>query len=164
MSVFAEMAVAEGVEPALKIRKLNKDAVLPQRATEGSAGYDLCCIEDKTLRAGTRDLFKIGQQWAIPKNFYGRIAARSGLAWKRGIEPMAGVIDSDYRGEVGVLLKNTSSVDVEFKKGEAIAQLILEKHGILAVVEVYDEADLGSTDRGKGGFGSTDVVKDVAAE
>lgn len=89
---------------------------------------------------------------AIPKDTYARIAPRSGLAWKHFIYTGAGVVDYDYRGNVGVILFNHSDKDFEVKKGDRVAQMILERIVTPGVVEVED---LDATDRGAGGFGST---------
>ena len=139
-------------QETLNIQYVNGAAKKPMKATEFSAGYDLSGIEDYTLSPGERHLFKTGISMDIPKGLYGRIAPRSGLAYKKGIDVMAGVIDSDYRGEVGVILVNLSDSPVEFKSGDKIAQMIFESYHDLKV-EVVDQ--LGMTVRGAGGFGHT---------
>lgn len=88
----------------------------------------------------------------MPEGTYGRVAPRSGLAWKNFIDVGAGVIDQDYRGNVGVILFNHSDVDFDVKKGDRIAQLICERIAHPNVVEVKS---LSETARGEGGFGST---------
>ena len=93
---------------------------------------------------------------AIPKDTYARVAPRSGLAWKHFIDVGAGVVDYDYRGNVGVILFNHSDVDFEVKHGDRIVQLILER---IATPEVLEVEDLDDTARGAGGFGSTGVSK-----
>ena len=90
----------------------------------------------------------------MPPLTYGRVAPRSGLAYKKGIDVGAGVIDEDYRGEVGVILFNFGEEDFEVAPGDRIAQLILEKISMVGLKEVDD---LDQTDRGAGGFGSTGV-------
>ena len=90
----------------------------------------------------------------VPVDCYGRVAPRSGLAWKHSIDVLAGVIDADYRGDVGVILFNHGDKDFPVAVGDRVAQLILERIARLPVVEV---ADLDATDRGAGGFGSTGV-------
>ena len=89
---------------------------------------------------------------AIPPPYYGRVAPRSGLAVKKGIDVLAGVIDAGYRGEVGVVLQNLSSEDYLFKKGDRVAQLILEQSNSIAWVELDELED---STRSDGGFGST---------
>ncbi|XP_047317510.1 deoxyuridine 5'-triphosphate nucleotidohydrolase-like [Impatiens glandulifera] len=140
----------------LKVKKLSEDAVLPSRASPLSAGYDLSSAVEMKVPARGKALVPTDLSFAIPEETYGRIAPRSGLAWKHSIDVGAGVIDADYRGPVGVLLFNHSDVDFEIKSGDRIAQLIIEKIMTPEVVEV-DELD--STVRGAGGFGSTGVKK-----
>lgn len=91
---------------------------------------------------------------AIPEGTYARVAPRSGLAWKHGIDVGAGVIDADYRGPVGVILFNHSDVDFNVKLGDRIAQMILET---IVTPEVVEVEDLDETVRGVSGFGSTGV-------
>ena len=95
-----------------------------------------------------------GLAFGIPEGNYGRIAPRSGLAAKHSIDVGAGVIDSDYRGEVKVLLFNFSDVDFKFNEGDRIAQMIIEKYTMTLITEVEK---LDETVRGDGGFGSTGV-------
>lgn len=129
-------------------------AKLPQRQHESDAGYDLSAYEDGTILARSSLLVRTGVSMAIPMGFYGRVAPRSGLACKSGIDVGAGVIDSGYRGEIKVLLRNTSDLPFNFRAGERIAQLIIEKchSATFEVVENLDE-----TERKSGGFGSTGV-------
>lgn len=91
---------------------------------------------------------------AIPEFTYARVAPRSGLAWKNSIDVGAGVIDYDYRGNVGVILFNHSDIDFEVKRGDRIAQLILER---ISMADVQEVEELNETVRGTGGFGSTGV-------
>ncbi len=134
------------------IKKLDKLAKIPTRANESDAGYDLYSIEKAYLPAGGRKVVRTGISVAIPPGFYGRVAPRSGLAVKRGIDVLAGVIDSGYRGEIGVVLQNLSDYDFEFLQGERIAQLILEQCNTIGWVEVEELEDSVRSD---GGFGST---------
>ena len=136
----------------LKVKKLSKDATLPARATDGAAGYDLFSAEDCTIHAGMRRIVKTDLSVAVPKNHYGRIAPRSGLSWKKSIDIGAGVIDFDYRGPVGMLLVNNSTDHFEVKKGDRVAQLLLER---VSVPDVLEVEDLDATERGVKGFGST---------
>jgi deoxyuridine 5'-triphosphate nucleotidohydrolase len=119
-----------------------------------SAGYDLSSCEALTIGAGKTALVKTGLQIACPAGTYGRVAPRSGLALKHSIDVGAGVIDADYRGEVGVILFNFGSNDFEIKEGDRIAQLVLEK---ICLADVAEVDDLEETLRGEGGFGSTGV-------
>ncbi len=141
------------METVLLVKKTNKDAVLPYRATSGAAGYDLTSPIDTTVASHGKQLINLGFEMSIPEGHYGRIAPRSSLSWKHFIDVGAGVIDSDYRGDVGVILYNHSDRGYKIKKGDRIAQLILEKISIPKVVEVNN---LFPTARGEGGYGSTD--------
>ncbi|AGE57720.1 dUTP pyrophosphatase [Acanthocystis turfacea Chlorella virus NTS-1] len=136
---------------ALFVKKLDESAVVPTRGSELSAGYDLSSIVDITVPSLGRVAVSTGLAVKVPASAYGRIAPRSGLAYKHGIDVLAGVVDADYRQSVNVILYNTSGVDYEIKKGDRIAQLIIEKIEMFDV-EVVDELD--ETSR-KGGFGST---------
>ncbi len=101
---------------------------------------------------GERVLVHTGVSMAVPPGHYGRVAPRSGLAMKSGIDVLAGVIDSDYRGEVGVILINHGGAPIEIKHGDRIAQLIIEKSASVIVEEI---SELPPSKRGEGGFGST---------
>ena len=136
----------------LKVQKLTNNAALPKRSTAGAAGYDLCASQDCTILAGGKGLVPTGLSISLPAGLYARIAPRSGLALKKFIDVGAGVVDADYRGEVGVVLFNHGDHDFEVKMGDRIAQLILEK---ISTPEVDEVSGLESTVRGSGGFGST---------
>lgn len=141
----------------LKIKRLRPEAQLPQRQTPGSAGHDLhaCIPVPLLLPAGGRCLVPTGLAMEIENpNYVAIIAARSSMALKYGVT-MAngiGVIDSDYRGELKVLLHNSSQEDFVIQPGDRIAQLILLPVDLPQIQEV---AELGDTQRGQGGFGST---------
>lgn len=137
----------------LKIQLLSKFAKIPEKGSMYSAGYDLVSIEEFELKPMERHLFKIGIKMSIPAGIYGRIAPRSGLAFKNGIDVMAGVIDSDYRGEIGVLLINLSSDIKKIITGDKIAQIIFESYNNVNIT-VSDTLD--KTERETNGFGSTD--------
>ena len=136
----------------LKVQKLTNNAALPKRSTAGAAGYDLCASQDCVIPAKSKGLVKTGLSLTFPPGLYARIAPRSGLALKKFIDVGAGVVDADYRGEVGVVLFNHGDHDFEVKMGDRIAQLILEKISTPGVEEV---SELDSTVRGSGVFGST---------
>ena len=137
----------------VSITKLESKAIVPTRGSTGAAGYDLCTTEFGILKPGERKLFKTGLSMSIPSGMYGRIAPRSGLAYKKGIDVMAGVIDEDYRGEIGVILINLGQEDVNVVVGDKIAQIIFEFYNTVDFVET---TGLDNTQRGEGGFGSTD--------
>ncbi len=140
----------------LLVRRLKADAVLPARATQQSAGYDLCaCIsEPLPVPAGKTVLVPTGLAFALPEGSAGFVYARSGLGVRHGLAPAncVGVIDADYRGEVLVGLHNHSGSDYTIKPGERIAQLVVAPVWTPPVEEC---AVLPETDRGAGGFGST---------
>ena len=137
---------------SLKFQKLDDDAKLPTRGSAKSAGLDLYSIEEVTLAPGERAAVKTGLVVAIPEGFYGRIGPRSGLAVKHGIDTLAGIVDADYRGEILCAIINLGQETVTLKKGERIAQLIIES--IITPEPVWAES-LDETKRGAGGFGST---------
>jgi len=137
----------------VEIKKLNELAIIPERGSEYSAGYDLSTVEEFILLPGQRKLFKTGLSMSIPDGMYGRIAPRSGLAFRNGIDVMAGVIDSDYRGEIGVLLINLDpNTAKRVGVGDKIAQMIFENYN---KCELKTVGELSTTVRGEGGFGST---------
>ena len=153
----------------IKYSQLKEGANKPFRANESDAGYDLFSTEYVTIEPFQRKLISTGINVAIPQNFYGRLAPRSGLACKKGIDLMAGVIDSGYRGEIKVLLINLNfegynlmpnameamfgpANRIEIKPGDRIAQLIIEKcHS----VEWKSMETLEESQRGEQGFGSS---------
>ena len=134
--------------------QLSPAATLPSYKTEGSAGMDLCCTVDFDLKPLERKLISTGVRLSIPVGFEGQVRPRSGLALKHGIGMVntPGTIDSDYRGEIGVILINLGSESVSFLKGERIAQLVICP---IAMAELEVVSTLSETDRGEGGFGST---------
>ena len=137
---------------ALRFKQLDQRAVLPQRGSVLAAGLDVCSIEDLEIGPRQRAMARTGFAVAIPRGFYGRIAPRSGLAAKAGLDVLAGVIDSDYRGEVCCLLYNTSDEVIRLAAGSKICQLIVEQ---IITPEAAWASDLDETARGAGGFGST---------
>lgn len=141
----------------LKIRKVSENAVIPKRATGGSAGLDLCaCIDAPiTLNGGETALIPTGLAIELPSAQYGAfVFARSGLAIKHGIGLLnaVGVIDSDYRGEIKVGVINQIGEAYTIEPGERVAQMVILPVSMMPVEEVET---LGETDRGAGGFGST---------
>lgn len=135
------------------------DLPLPQRETEGSAGYDLRAARNYTIWPGSTLLIRTGFAWALPYEYVGLIRDRSGLAYRQSLTTRAGVIDADYRGEVMVLMRHEGekgkSGPINIMKGERIAQMIITTylHGMTQEVD-----DLADTYRGAGGFGSTGNV------
>jgi dUTP pyrophosphatase len=134
--------------------KLDSGAVMPTYATEGSAGLDLCANEDATIPAVGWKLVRTGVHFEIPSGFVGLLFPRSGNALKRGLtfENCVGVIDSDYRGDVGAEIRNDMYCPQTVRRGEKIAQMVFVECRQFPL-EMVDE--LGNTERGDGGFGST---------
>lgn len=138
---------------SLKIKKLHDNAQIPTRGSEMAAGYDLFALEGTVILPGKRAVIPTGVAIELPEGVYGRIAPRSGLAVKNGIQVGAGVVDPDYTGELKVVLFNCDPQNpYVVKPGYRIAQLVLEKY-MVADVEVVDCVQ--ETQRGDGGFGST---------
>lgn len=138
------------------VKKLSENAVIPQYATEQSAGQDLHAVleEPVTLRSLERKLIKTDLAIALPIGYKADVRPRSGLALKHGITVLntPGTIDADYRGNIGVILVNLSSEPFTINNGERIAQLVISKY---ERVEWNEVEKLSETDRGSGGFGST---------
>lgn len=148
------------VRPVLRVKRLSSTAKLPRRADPQAIGLDLHAdLEGEgfslIIAPGERFRVKTGIALAVPPGYYGRVAPRSGLAVKQGIDVLAGVVDEGYTGDVSVILLNTGNKPVPVKHGDRIAQLILERADRLEVVEV-DE--LPASERGEKGFGSSGVA------
>lgn len=144
----------------LRIKKLEnlKELPLPKYETLGSAGMDLRAAIDEpiTLKQGETKLIKTGFAIALEPGYEAQVRPRSGLALKNGITVLnsPGTVDSDYRGEVCVILTNISTTDFVVERGMRIAQMIIAKYEQAKITEVED---LDETERGSGGFGSTGV-------
>lgn len=149
----------EPLAPRVLFAKLHTKAKLPTRKTPGSAGLDLHLLRPNHaplfLRPGERELVRTGLQVIIPPGYEGQIRPRSGLAMRCGVTVLnaPGTIDSDYRGELGVLLINLSGSTVELDPDERIAQLVIAPVAMLEVAEVEPQPE--DTERGASGFGST---------
>ena len=137
---------------ALKVKKLTHEARIPTRGSGGAVGYDLYSSDRVVIPPLHRALVGTSIAVAFPCGVYGRVAPRSGLAVKHGIQVGAGVVDPDYTGEIKVVLFNHGDRDFHIEKGDRIAQLILEK---CETPEIEEIGTLEETDRGAGGFGST---------
>ncbi|XP_063650156.1 deoxyuridine 5'-triphosphate nucleotidohydrolase, mitochondrial isoform X1 [Pan troglodytes] len=143
---------AEEGSMQLRFARLSEHATAPTRGSARAAGYDLYSAYDYTIPPMEKAVVKTDIQIALPSGCYGRVAPRSGLAAKHFIDVGAGVIDEDYRGNVGVVLFNFGKEKFEVKKGDRIAQLICER---IFYPEIEEVQDLDDTERGSGGFGST---------
>jgi len=135
----------------VKFKKLHPDATVPTYGTEHAAAFDLYASE--AITAADRAVVKTGLAFEIPKGCAMFIKPRSGLAFNQGVEAFQGTIDSDYRGEVKVLLTNGNSENfIKIAKGDRIAQAIVIP---VPVITFQEATDLSDTLRGSGGFGST---------
>lgn len=143
-------------EPTEVLINLASDATLPSYATEASAGMDICSAESVSLAPLERKLVRTGVRMAIPAGYEGQVRPRSGLALKKGLSIVnsPGTIDSDFRGEVGIILINLGEDVVEIQKGERIAQMVICPV-VKATLRIVGTSELGDTARGGGGFGST---------
>ncbi|EHS62970.1 hypothetical protein PGT21_050360 [Puccinia graminis f. sp. tritici] len=144
--------MAASMSDILQVQRLSPDATIPTRGSKFAAGYDLYASKDTTILKGGRAVVPTDITIAVPPSTYGRVAPRSGLAVKHGINTGAGVIDEDYRGPVGVVLFNHGEQDFQVKKGDRIAQLVIER---IVTPEVREVQSMTETERGAGGFGST---------
>jgi dUTP pyrophosphatase len=136
----------------IEFSRLDPGAKLPTRGSEHAAGLDLYSVEEIVLTPGDRAAVRTGLAAAIPHGYYGRVAPRSGMAVKSGLDVLAGVIDSDYRGEIKCALINLGSEEIRIEAGSRIAQLIVE--AIIMPQPVWSDS-LSDTPRGADGFGST---------
>ncbi len=146
----------------IKYVKLDKDATTPTKSNKTDAGWDLYASEDIVINGGEHKVVKTGVSFEIPTGFVGLVWPRSGLAVKSGVDVLAGVIDSGYRGEVMVCLLNTivplplfetpQTVSLHIKKGERIAQILFQEAPEVALIE---SDNLSDSERGTDGFGSS---------
>ena len=136
----------------VKIKKLNGDAILPSYGHPGDAGLDFCSTENFILGPGMMKMFSTGISMEIPEGYVALAWGKSGLASKKGIAILGGVIDAHYRGEYKIILHNTSLDDFEVRIGDKIAQVLIQP---VESVELEEVSDLSETSRGEDGFGST---------
>ena len=140
----------------MQIKKLRPDAVVPRYMSAGAAGLDLCAAIDAPLELapGARKLVGTGLAIALPRGHEGQVRPRSGLALKHGVTLVnsPGTIDEDYRGEIGLIVINHGAEPFRIAPGDRLAQLVIAPVTQAALVEV---TELGETERGSGGFGST---------
>ena len=152
VDVSSQKTPINTISSKLLVNKLDPNAILPERKSDGAAGYDICCLEKRVvIPPNSRKLISTGLSFTVPEGTYGQLAPRSGLS-TMGVNIGAGIIDRDYTGEVKVLLFNHTLEKVYINEKDRIAQLIIKKIE-LPVVEEVDS--LESTNRGNKGFGST---------
>jgi dUTP pyrophosphatase len=136
----------------INVTRKQPNTKLPSKAHESDAGWDLYSCESKTILPSGRKTINTGISLAMPNSFVGLIWPRSGLAVKKGIDVLAGVIDSGYRGEIKVCLLNTGAMPVTIEVGDRIAQILFQEVPKFKLIET---TDLSETDRNSGGFGSS---------
>lgn len=136
----------------LNIKRLDPEATIPTRGSEGSAGLDLYALREQFVLPRHQQNIRTGVAMSIPEGNVGMIWPRSGLAAKHLIDVMAGVVDSDYTGEIIVILRNHNDIPFKVHKGERVAQMIIQGYNKLKPMEVEE---LDQTSRNVEGFGST---------
>lgn len=134
------------------IKLLNDDSKVPTRANEFDAGFDLYASQDCMIKPQSREVVRTGISLEIPEGLAGLIWPRSGLSVKQGVDILAGVIDSGYRGEIMVCLLNTSVYSVNISTGDRIAQILFQQ---VPSVELSVRQSLSDSERGDKGFGSS---------
>lgn len=141
---------------SVKVKKIYENAVIPNYAKDGDAGFDLHSVEEKILAVGEKDVIKTGIKIEIPEGYFGSIRDRSGLAAKNALHCLAGVVDSGYRGEIGIVMINLGKEEFKINKGDRIAQMLIQ---MVERVEIEEVEELGESFRGESGFGSTGLKK-----
>lgn len=136
----------------IKVKKLKANAILPQMMREGDAAFDLAACEDVLLCPGETKIIPTGLALEIPVGFVGNIRDRSGMAAKHALHTLAGIIDSNYRGEIGIVMTNLSQVDYQIKVGDRVAQMLIQK---IEIAEFEEVEELSDTNRGGAGFNSS---------
>lgn len=138
----------------IKIRKVDPAARAPKYQTDGAGGMDICALESGMLRPGERTAVRTGLEVAVPEGYAMLLTPRSGLALRDGVSLInsPGLVDSDYRGEVCALLENRGEHPIHWRAGDRICQAVVVP---VVRVEIVMVDDLGETERGRGGFGST---------
>jgi dUTP pyrophosphatase len=144
--------VQESEKIKVQVMKLKEGAVIPAYGREGDAAMDMYSCENYIVPAGKRQLVSTGIAMSLPEGYWANLRGRSGLAYKQGVSILGGVIDHTYRGEYGVVFYNTGDEDIEIKKGDRVAQVIIAP---VATAETEEVVELGESVRGEGGFGSS---------
>jgi len=136
----------------VKILKIDPEVKAPNYANPGDAGMDFFSAENTTIAPGERKVVKTGIKMAIPFGYVGLVWDKSGLAAKKGVKTMAGVIDAGYRGEVGIVMHNLGKEEFIIEKNMKIAQMLIQP---IHSPDIEEVEELDDTQRGEGGFGST---------
>lgn len=136
----------------LKIKKLQPNAILPKYQRVGDAALDLYAAEDKLLKPGIVNTVETGVAMEIPDGYVGNVRDRGGLAAKHAIHTLAGIFDSNYRGDITIVIINLGKKDYQIKKGERIAQMMIHK---VEEIEVEEVKELSEANRGDNRFGSS---------
>ena len=142
------------MKPTLEFLRISEKAIPPRKQSSLSAGYDICSAYELVIPPKEKAVVETDLKIRLPSGCYGRLAPKLGLTINQFIHVGAGVIDQDYRGNVGVVLFNFSDNEFEIKQGDIVAQLICQKIEYPDLVEVNT---LDETKRGSGGFGSTGI-------
>lgn len=142
----------------VKFIKINEDAIIPDYAHKGDAGMDLYSVEDLTIEPFEWKKVPTGLIMELPKGTEGQVRTKSGIAYNFGVFVLntPGTVDENYRGEVGVVLYNLNKTPFVIKKGQKIAQLVINK---VCYCKTRQTSKMSTTDRGEGGFGSTGLGK-----
>ena len=144
-----------GINTAVKVKKLHKDAKFPEYANQwGDSGADVFAIKSYSIKPGERKLVKTGIAVVLQDGYECQVRSKSGLALNKGLMVLnsPGTIDNGYRGEIGVIIYNTSSETQFLEKGDKVAQLVFVPVSQAIFIET---SDIDETSRGEGGFGST---------
>jgi len=141
------------IDAKLKFKRVHPDAKLPTKNHPDDTGFDVYSVESKVIPAGGSVVVDVGLEFAdITPGYWVKVEGRSGLGFKHGITPHAGIIDCGYRGNAGILLRNFSNVDYQVNAGDRIAQFVVY---VNYSVDISEADAVTSTDRGVKGFGSS---------
>lgn len=136
----------------INIKLLNEKSKIPSK-NNGDAGYDLYASEDAIIKPMERRLVKTGISLEMPDGYYGHISDRSGMAYKKGAHCLGKIVDSTYRGDIGIIILNTDMYEqIKISAGDRVAQIIFKKY---EEVEFIESEELNQTERANGGYGSS---------
>ena len=158
MNVFTNFLSRIFASKNIQIKKNNNNAKIPTKEYEDAAGFDIYSSSTYSLNPGERVIVSSGLSMALPKNSFGMITGRSGNTIKKGLFVAPGIIDSDYRGDVGIMCFNLSDSVININTGDKIAQMLILPTSKANIIE---SQSLNNTSRGDNGFGSTGMVDEV---